>query len=115
MSPIYPFKRAFKQLSLILRRRESPFTTPPPQTTDPPLSHTPPLQTSNPINPQYSSSSTGSSMSRESNDEHYTSLFAINYLFATMESIESELDKIAWYSRSGYRLETTLFLLPVQY
>src|SRR4051812_4932203 len=110
------FRSAFEQLSNILSRDESlpptpqnltPFTTPPTQIIAPPYVHGSSTQLSYPIDPQYSSGSTASSRSNESGREPVSSLFAINFLQATFQSIEDELNNVAWYRLGESRIKAT--------
>lgn len=125
---MYRFRRAFEQLSLILSARDSrnptpqdqtPCATPPTQTTIPlpftppnqiaaspsPSRHKNPSQLPYPIDPQFSNSSTISSKSAESDYEHFSSKFALDYLEGCFESIEEQLDNVPWYRLSGYRIK----------
>ena len=117
------FQPAFGQLSNILSRNESitptpeslsPFPTPPTQITIPPTpSHS--FESSAlpfPLNPQHSSvstQSTASSTSEETNSnescrELTPNMFAFNFLQATFQTIEDELDQIRWRRTSDYRI-----------
>ena len=119
---ISQFKLSFDNLTLVIRKglrpkvpvsSSSQTNTPHIQSTVPPVRfHTSPSQPPIAVNPRFSSSSTVSTSSRESKAEHYTQIFAHDFLWATLESIEDNLEKFQLVPR--YRVRTSDKVFPSQ-
>jgi hypothetical protein len=88
-----PFVTANEELIKILRRRETSHLDP----------RTPPTQTTVPANPKYSGESTESTDSWSSSDsrpEHFTHLFAYQFVNASRRAVQKQLGKIPWLKES---------------
>ena len=104
----------YRQLSQIVSKKSaqnpplatsSSEITPPIRTTLPSARlQTPPPRAIDPVNPQYSSTSTASTSSRESKPEHFTHAFANNFISASLESLKKSIEHIAWYRSANYRI-----------
>jgi hypothetical protein len=92
-SSMVPFVTANEELVKILRRRE----------TSPLDPRTPPNQTTVPANPKYSGESIESADSWSSSDsraEHFTHLFAYQFVNASKRAVKKQLWKIPWLKES---------------
>jgi hypothetical protein len=102
------FKKFYMDFSQVLRKNLP--LSPPTMTSQ---TVTPPLQTTIPPDPQYSSSSTTSTTSRDSKAEHYTQAAANDFLYSTVASIEDPLEKFAWYRGGEVQLVSTFLALVI--
>jgi hypothetical protein len=87
------FVTSNEELVKILRRREASLLEP----------RTPPNQTTVPTNPKYSGESIESADSWSSSDsrpEHFTHLFAYQFVNASRHAIKKQLGKISWLRES---------------
>ena len=106
---IWPFKRFYDNLNLVVRKKLL-------LDTQAHVSHThAPSQTTVPRNPRWSMYSTESTASsaRESKPEHHTDALANDFVWGTLTTFEDLLKMFAWYHDSKIRLQFTFFPLLV--